>query len=859
MGATLPDKLHVMSRTAIVVLGMHRSGTSALTRAIGLCGPALPARLMEPGADNVAGFWESSAIVALHDEALAEAGSSWDDIVEIDPGWFASAAADRLRDRIEEAIAEDYAGAAQFVLKDPRLCRLLPLWRPVFDRLGIVPRVAIPLRHPLEVAASLASRDKFTTVYSVGLWLRNLIDAERDSRHLSRHFLTFDALLADPVASLERLGAAACLSWRRSPVVAAADLDAFLSSNLRHHSSETDSNEQLMAIDRDAAEAWAWACAAAADPARRDPAPLDQIAARIAIKPRSASLIRAFRAGLEDARREAGELRGRLADTAERSASALEQARLDEAQLREQIREDAATAERNLSTAERKLAIEERKLAEEREAVAKLRTQLVASAVRAAKILNEERHAATALRERLAAVQLQLVDTAARTASQIDEQRRAASEMRTQFETVVNSTAWRLTSPLRRAAASVPKRPRLLVRKAVKALYWTVTPHRMSPRLAFIKTRNLLESEEADPERSALHLVGPEADDTRKNDAQIYMPNSIFDADFYRFVSGRAALSDAEAYDDFLHRKLQSNVHASIVSIPDRLAGQILVNREVDGDARCSAWVGIVTYGTTTAQVERIIRSLQVAGGRAKKTIDVTIRILDNGSLYDPGRLPADVDYESSGENIGFGEGHNRLMRVAFANDADVYIAANPDGAFHADCLRHLVETHRAVGGRALVEALQFPLEHPKYYDPISFRTSWVSGACLLIPREIWRSVDGFDPEIFLYCEDVDLSWRARRAGFETLTCPKALFWHDLSDREDESWRMREMLIASRYLAFKWDNPAFRAWAEGLLVERRLVLSMDDLPPLDDLPVIEDAADIADFSRELHYSMVRWR
>jgi len=296
-------------RTAILVLGMHRSGTSALTRCIALCGSALPLRLMEPAVCNETGFWEPREIVALHDEILAAAGSAWDDLLEIDQSWFHSDLATSFRDRLVEAITEDYADATQFVVKDPRLCRLLPLWKSALAQLGIKLYAVILLRHPLEVAASLAKRDKFEINRSQMLWLRYLLDAERASRDLPRYFLTYDSLLADPVISLERLASALHFSWHRPPSAAAADLAAFLSPELRHHQVGTDGESTWNAGNPDVKSAWCYLRALADDNASNDLSPLDAIAARISAgESIFGSAIRALQNELVRARDEAREL-----------------------------------------------------------------------------------------------------------------------------------------------------------------------------------------------------------------------------------------------------------------------------------------------------------------------------------------------------------------------------------------------------------------------------------------------------------------------------------------------------------------------------------------------------------------------
>ena len=89
-----------LPRRAILILGMHRSGTSALTRVLSLCGGTLPQRIIGPNLDNPTGYWEPPEIVDIHNEMLAAAGSSWDDPAEFSLSWLDSAAAQPFISRL---------------------------------------------------------------------------------------------------------------------------------------------------------------------------------------------------------------------------------------------------------------------------------------------------------------------------------------------------------------------------------------------------------------------------------------------------------------------------------------------------------------------------------------------------------------------------------------------------------------------------------------------------------------------------------------------------------------------------------------------------------------------------------------
>ena len=116
---------------------MHRSGTSAVARVLGLCGATLPRGALPPNEYNETGYWEPEAVVCLHDELLAALGSRFDDLNALPAGWHLSPLVAAYAPRLGQVLEEAYGDAPLWVIKDPRLCRLLSLWRVVLDELGV--------------------------------------------------------------------------------------------------------------------------------------------------------------------------------------------------------------------------------------------------------------------------------------------------------------------------------------------------------------------------------------------------------------------------------------------------------------------------------------------------------------------------------------------------------------------------------------------------------------------------------------------------------------------------------------------------------------------------------------------------
>lgn len=219
-------------RVLILVAGMHRSGTSAFTGTLTLAGSAAPADPMPANFANERGFFESLSFQHLHDEILESAATDWRDWRAFPADWHGGSAAASFRKRAIDLIEEQYGSAPLISLKDPRICRFIPFWIDAARQGGFSPRIAIPFRAPYEVAQSLAARDGMTPVEGLMMWLRHVLDAERDSRGLARAFVSMDDLLADWRSTLDRVGRQIDVSWSE---VNSAEINALLDPSLRHH------------------------------------------------------------------------------------------------------------------------------------------------------------------------------------------------------------------------------------------------------------------------------------------------------------------------------------------------------------------------------------------------------------------------------------------------------------------------------------------------------------------------------------------------------------------------------------------------------------------------------------------------
>lgn len=188
--------------TGVLVLGMHRSGTSALTGLLRLMGCYVGRDdvLMPVKEDNPKGYWERMDVYRLNDELLAALGEEWHTAAAVDPGELDGTAAPAFGERMD-GVVQDLEAHRPWALKDPRLCLLLPLWRP---RLPAVAAILIH-RPPLEVARSLELRHGLPTPVGMALWEAHALAALAASRDLPRWLVTYGELLERPTATCRRL------------------------------------------------------------------------------------------------------------------------------------------------------------------------------------------------------------------------------------------------------------------------------------------------------------------------------------------------------------------------------------------------------------------------------------------------------------------------------------------------------------------------------------------------------------------------------------------------------------------------------------------------------------------------------
>jgi hypothetical protein len=215
----------------VVVLGMHRSGTSVTARSLQTLGITLGAHLMEPQECNPKGFYEDLDIFEMNERILGALHQCWDSLTPMAMKSFSNLLAD-FKDDAKKLIIEKMQHRYVFAFKDPRTAILLSFWREVFRELKLQGRYVIVFRHPISVADSLRKRDDFCLQKSLLLWAKYNISILASVNKKESIFINYDSILSQPELQIARLS-----DFLKMPVDADALNDfqsEFLERDFRH-------------------------------------------------------------------------------------------------------------------------------------------------------------------------------------------------------------------------------------------------------------------------------------------------------------------------------------------------------------------------------------------------------------------------------------------------------------------------------------------------------------------------------------------------------------------------------------------------------------------------------------------------
>lgn len=201
------------------------------------------------------------------------------------------------------------------------------------------------------------------------------------------------------------------------------------------------------------------------------------------------------------------------------------------------------------------------------------------------------------------------------------------------------------------------------------------------------------------------------------------------------------------------------------------------------------------------------------------KNNEINVHFLENSQenskeFIKKQRCEFDYTYDNENENLGFGKGHNFLFNKYKKGYDESFLILNPDTLPFFDFVEQLkLFIKKMPKNWGVIELAQSPEEHPKDYDE-NFETAFASGAATLFKTDVFKKVHGFDENIFMYAEDVDISWRIKESGYLVLHCPFSKIAHviggssrnvnEIGNNKNSNFQEIHMHAGNLYLRYKF-------------------------------------------------------
>jgi hypothetical protein len=505
--------------TAILVLGSHRSGTSATTGVLYRLGVELGSNLMPAMKDNPKGFYEHFGIAPIHNELIAMLDSDWSDPCSLPQDWDRDPRIAPFRERIIQVVREEFSNKPLWGLKDPRVCRLLPLWHQILAEVEVTGKALLVIRPPTEVALSLLKRDGMSIEQGLMLWSSHVLDAEFHSRRMTRSVIFYQELLQDWISEMRRVRDELDVELAAFSPAIADEVSNFLDGDLRHYRDSavpTLYAPQSALADRiyDAMVAW-----------RRDgispTSACDEIRENFSYIERGAAPITAYmRARATEARRRADNEQQHETHKRKDAETRAEQFENLVRRLETEIRQAGVQAKH----AEEAISHAYNTIAGEQARAKVLEGQLIGREQEIQKILKREAISAAERQREHAEAAHQISQGVERIAH---EETRAGvlltrllnaevriSQLQHERAVYLSSTSWRITAPLRKIGNVTPAVFKRSLRGGVKLVWWGLTfqlPKKLRQRRAIqlkVQTDRLLQSKAVSSDRNGTKTIG---------------------------------------------------------------------------------------------------------------------------------------------------------------------------------------------------------------------------------------------------------------------------------------------------------------------------------------------------------------
>ena len=234
----------INNRHCILVLGMHRSGTSAISGVLDILGADFGRDQIPPSYDNPKGFFENQKVLELNETIMDSLGLNWDYPGFLEPDWQNFGIVIKHITKAKEVISSQFGKSPLIAIKDPRICHLVPFWLKVLEELSFTVSCLLTWRNPLSVVKSLQRRNNLTANHSHILLTSHFAAAEYSTRDSVRSFIQYEALLEKPYKVIESIASANQISVKVLKTNK-SKIEAFVSRKLQHNNNKEDEVSQL--------------------------------------------------------------------------------------------------------------------------------------------------------------------------------------------------------------------------------------------------------------------------------------------------------------------------------------------------------------------------------------------------------------------------------------------------------------------------------------------------------------------------------------------------------------------------------------------------------------------------------------
>ncbi len=228
-----------IKRKIVVILGVHRSGTSLAANFSHALGVEFGQDLLPADARNAKGYWESRTIRKIQDQILAKLNCQWHNPPLFFPSnWQHRPDIEKLKSELLELVrSESGKTEGLWGFKDPRTAILLPMWQEIFDELDLEPCYLLSVRNPASVAASLKKRDRIDVYQSQALWLKTNLEVFSRVGSKLKAILDYDRWFDSGLDQGRRLANCLALDPPPGETLLGEAVARLIRPELRHHAS----------------------------------------------------------------------------------------------------------------------------------------------------------------------------------------------------------------------------------------------------------------------------------------------------------------------------------------------------------------------------------------------------------------------------------------------------------------------------------------------------------------------------------------------------------------------------------------------------------------------------------------------